>query len=108
MREKKCYISLPITGRDLNDVMERIAELKRKLEDKGFVPVSPFDRDVDFNASHAEHTREDIKMLIDCDYILMGREWEYSVGCRAELNAALACGMKIMFEFAETITNLPH
>ena len=103
MREKKCYISLPITGRDLNDVMERIAELKRKLEDKGFVPVSPFDRDVDFNASHAEHMREDIKMLIDCDYILMGREWEYSVGCRAELNAALACGMKIMFERAETI-----
>lgn len=103
MREKKCYISLPITGRDLDDVRERIAELKRKLQDKGFVPVSPFDRDVDFDATHEEHMREDIKILIDCDYILMGREWERSVGCRAELNAALACGMRIMFERAETI-----
>lgn len=103
MREKKCYISLPITDRDLDDVREIIAELKRKLEDKGFVPVSPFDRDVDFNATHAEHMRADFKLLLDCDYILMGQEWERSVGCRAELNAALACGIKIMFEFTEII-----
>lgn len=103
MREKKCYISLPITGRDLDEVRERIAELKRKLQDKGYTPVSPFDRDVDFNATHEEHMREDVKMLLACDCVLMGLDWEHSVGCRAELNAALACGMKIMFERAETI-----
>lgn len=103
IKDKKCYISLPITGRDLDKVRERIAELKRKLEDKGFVPVSPFDRDVDFNASHEEHMREDIKMLIDCDYILMSSEWEYSVGCCAELNAALVCGIKVMFECANEL-----
>lgn len=103
MRKKKCYISLPITGRGLDEVRERIAELKRKLEEKGFVPVSPFDRDIDFNATHEEHMREDFKMLLDCDYILMSSGWEYSVGCRAELNAALACGIKVMFECAETI-----
>lgn len=103
MREKKCYISLPITGRDLDEVRERIAELKRKLQDKGYIPVSPFDRNVDFNATHEEHMREDFKLLLDCDYILMGRNWEHSVGCRAELNAALACGIKVMFENSETI-----
>lgn len=103
MKEKKCYISLPITGRDLDEVGERIAELKCNLQDKGYTPVSPFDREVDFNASHEEHMRADFKLLLACDYILMSSEWEYSVGCRAELNAALACGMKIMFERAETI-----
>ena len=103
MKEKKCYISLPITGRDLGDVRERIAELKRKLEDKGFVSVSPFDRDVDFNATHEEHMRADFKLLLDCDCILMGRDWEYSIGCRAELNAALACGIKVMFEYANEL-----
>lgn len=103
IKDKKCYISLPITGRDLDEVGERIAELKCNLQDKGYTPVSPFDREVDFNASHEEHMRADFKLLLDCDYILMGREWEYSVGCRAELNAALACGIKIMFECAETI-----
>lgn len=103
MKEKKCYISLPITGRNLNEVGERMCELKRNLYNKGYTPTSPFDREVDFNASHEEHMRADFKLLLDCDYILMSSEWEYSVGCRAELNAALACGMKIMFERAETI-----
>lgn len=103
MKEKKCYISLPITGRDLDEVGKRIAELKCNLQDKGYTPVSPFDREVDFNASHEEHMRADFKLLLDCDYILMGWGWEHSIGCRAELNAALACGMKIMFERAETI-----
>lgn len=103
MIEKKCYISLPISGMDLNDVGERIAKLKRNLQDKGYTPVSPFDREVDFNAAHEEHMRADFKLLLDCDYILMGRDWEHSVGCRAELNVALACGMEIMFEHSETI-----
>ncbi len=103
MKEKKCYISLPITGRDLDEVRERIAELKRKLQDKGYTPVSPFDRDVDFNSTHEEHMRVDFKMLFDCNYILMSSGWEHSVGCCAELNAALACGIKVMFEYAETI-----
>lgn len=103
IKDKKCYISLPITGRDLDEVGGRIAGLKRKLQDKGYTPVSPFDRDVDFNSTHEEHMRADFKLLLDCDYILMGWGWEHSIGCRAELNAALACGMKIMFERAETI-----
>ena len=103
IKDKKCYISLPITGRDLDDVGGRIAELKRNLIDKGYMPVSPFDREVDFDATHEEHMRADFKLLLDCDYILMGWGWERSVGCCAELNAALACGMKIMFERAETI-----
>lgn len=103
IKDKKCYISLPITGRDLDDVGGRIAELKRNLIDKGYMPVSPFDREVDFDATHEEHMRADFKLLLSCDYILMGWGWEYSVGCRAELNAALACGTKIMFECAETI-----
>lgn len=103
IKDKKCYISLPITGRDLDDVGGRIAELKRNLIDKGYMPVSPFDREVDFDATHEEHMRADFKLLLDCDYILMGWGWEYSAGCRAELNAALVCGIKIMFEFANVL-----
>jgi hypothetical protein len=29
--------------------------------------------------------------------------WEHSIGCRAELNTALACGIKVMFEHAEIL-----
>ena len=31
------------------------------------------------------------------DAILMARNWEHSIGCRAELNVALTCGIKIIY-----------
>lgn len=97
MEEKKCYISLPITGRDIEKVKKDIERLKLALRNRGYNPISPFDREVDFNATHEQHMREDFKLLLDCDAILMARNWERSIGCRAELNVALACGIKIIY-----------
>ena len=103
MKERKCYISLPITGRDLDEVGERIVELARNLTNNGYIPISPFDREVDFNASYETQIREDFRLLLNCNYILMAYGWERSVGCRIELNAALACGIKVMFEYAKVL-----
>lgn len=97
MEEKKCYISLPITGRDIDEVKREIENYKTLLRNKGCSPVSPFDREINFNATHEQHMREDIKLLLDCDAILMACNWEHSIGCRAELNVALACGIKIIY-----------
>lgn len=97
MERKKCYISLPITGRDIEDVKKEIENYKTGLRNRGYSLVSPFDRKVDFNATHEQHMREDFKLLLDCDAILMARNWERSVGCSAELNVALACGIKIIY-----------
>lgn len=94
---KKCYISLPITGREIKNVKKDIERLKLALRNRGYNPISPFGRNVDFNATHEQHMREDIKLLLDCDAILMARDWERSVGCRAELNVALVCGIKIIY-----------
>jgi len=100
---KKCYISLPITGREIKNVKKDIERLKLALRNRGYNPISPFDRDVDFNATHEQQMREDIKFLLDCDAILMARDWERSVGCRAELNVALACGIKIIYTTNPTL-----
>ena len=97
MERKKCYISIPITGREIEEVKREIDSLKLVLRNNEYTPISPFDREVDFNATHEQHMREDIKLLLDCDAILMARNWEYSIGCRAELNVALACGIKIIY-----------
>lgn len=97
MTEEKCYISIPITGREIDEVKREIDSLKHVLRNNEYIPISPFDRDVDFNATHEQHMREDFKLLLDCDAILMARDWERSVGCRAELNVALACGIKIIY-----------
>ena len=94
---KKCYISLPITGREIKNVKKDIERLKLALRNNEYILISPFDRNVDFNATHEKHMREDIKLLLDCDAILMARNWEHSIGCRAELNVALTCGIKIIY-----------
>ena len=96
MEKKKCYISLPITGRDIQEVKNNIEDLKDFVRTLGYDPVSPFDREVDLNATHEQHMREDLKLLRDYDYILMEDGWSHSVGCRAELNVALSCGIGII------------
>lgn len=97
MGRKKCYISIPITGREIEEVRKEIENYKTRLRNKGYSPVSPFDRGVDFNATHEQRMREDFKLLLNCHAILMARNWEHSIGCRAELNVALVCGIKIIY-----------
>lgn len=97
MEEKKCYISLPITGRKIEDVKRDIENIKVRLTHNGYFPISPFDREVDFNATHEQHMREDFKLLLECDAIYMADEWIHSKGCKAEFDCALACGIKPIF-----------
>lgn len=97
MEEKKCYISLPITGRDIEKVKKDIERIKIQLIHNGYSPVSPFDREINFNATHEQHMREDFKLLLDCDAIYMADEWTNSKGCKAEFDCALACGIKPIF-----------
>lgn len=97
MKRVKCYISIPITGRDIDDVKKEIENYKTRLRSKGYSPISPFDRVVDFNAMHEQHMREDFKLLLDCDAIYMADEWTNSKGCKAEFDCALACGIKPIF-----------
>lgn len=104
MKRKKCYISIPITGRDIDEVKREIDSLKHVLRNNEYIPIFPLDREVDFDATHEQHMREDIKLLLDCDAILMARNWEHSVGCRAELNVALACGIKIIYTMDSSLT----
>ena len=97
MERKKCYISIPITGRDIDEVKREIDSLKHVLRNNEYIPISPFDREVDFNATHEQHMREDFKLLLDCDAIYMADEWTNSKGCKAEFDCALACGIKPIF-----------
>ena len=97
MERKKCYISIPITGRGIDEVKREIDSLKHVLRNNEYIPISPFDREVDFNATHEQHMKEDFKLLLECDAIYMADEWTNSKGCKAEFYCALACGIKPIF-----------
>lgn len=85
---KKVYISLPISGHNLDDVRKRIQEASELLRAKGHIPVSPLEVQTDLNAPYSELMGNDIKALLECDAIILLDGWENSKGCRLEKYAA--------------------
>lgn len=94
----KIYISLPITGHDIEEVEARCIFAKAVLEKKGHTPVSPLDVSTDPDASYAEHMGRDISALLECDAVVFLDEWSSSKGYRLEYTAAKIYGKKMIFE----------
>lgn len=84
----KIYISLPITGRDMEEVEASCIFAAAIIEKKGHTAVSPLEVSPNPNASYAEHMGKDITALLECDAVLFLDGWEYSEGCLLEQRAA--------------------
>ena len=95
---KKIYISGPISGYDINERKDAFAKAQEVLELCGYEVRNPFDNGLDREASTHEHMRADLKMLLDCDEILMLKGWNRSAGCNVELQCAVAAGLEVCFE----------
>lgn len=94
----KIYISIPITGQDIEQVEARLIFAKAVLERKGHTPVSPLDVSDNPNASYAEHMGRDISALLDCDAVVFLDGWEESKGCALEHAAAKIYNKLITYE----------
>lgn len=95
----KVYISIPITGKDIDEQRKHAGDVASFLLTAGHTPVSPFNNGLDVNASYEEHMRADIKMLLDCDAIIMCRDFLMSFGCRFECDVANKCGLTVVDEY---------
>lgn len=86
MNKKKIYISLPITGRDFDEVESEILYVSGVLEGEGYRVVTPIDFDVnpDLDKPYHELLGNDIKALMECDAICLCPGWEKSKGCQLE------------------------
>lgn len=84
----KIYISLPITGHDIEEVEASCIYASGVIQAKGHTPVSPLDVSPDPDASYAEHMGNDIEALLCCDAVLFLDGWRTSKGCRLEHEAA--------------------
>lgn len=98
MNKKKIYISLPITGRDFDEVESEILYVSGVLEMKGYRVVTPIDFDVnpDLDKPYHELLGNDIKALMECDMICLCPGWEKSKGCQLEHFAAKLWDKEIM------------
>ena len=98
MSKKKVYISLPISGYDLDERKETALAMEVKLRRRGYDVFNPLGDHFQPGLTTNEYMKLDLKALLDCDVIMFMYGWNRSAGCHTELCVAMACGMDVMFE----------
>lgn len=108
--EINIYISLPITGRKQETVMEHAERLRQMVESWGGSYVLPTEIPEIREAIGRGEDQEDpqafyalcmghcVRSLLGCSAILLANDWMKSRGCRAEAALALIYGKVIFVE----------
>lgn len=85
----KIYVSIPITGRDLEEVKAELAEVKTKFEQFDVDVVTPLDMpDWKPDQTWEWYMVRCLDMMAGCNAIYMCDGWKQSAGCRLELEYA--------------------
>lgn len=93
---KTVYISGPMTGLpELNFPAFHAAA--RQLRDLGHTVFNPAEVGEEPGKTWEDYMRKDIKLLCECDTILLLPGWEKSKGAHLELHIAHRIGMEVMF-----------
>lgn len=80
----KVYISIPITGHDIEAVREKADRVKSMLSRAGHTPVSPLDIYAGKHPTYEDYICFDLRAMLDCDAVLFCKGWENSLGCNIE------------------------
>jgi len=95
---KRVYLSLPISGYDIDERRDTAASVQRRLEAHGYEVYSPMCNGLPADAGTHAHMRRDFEMLLQCDAIYMMERWTHSKGCQVEFEVATAIGLEVYFE----------
>lgn len=95
---KKVYVSLPISGRSLEEAKLHAYSSAVKLREHQFNAVIPFDIAPEENKPYEWYMGKDIENLLKCDCVYFCKGWWKSKGCRLEFAAAVIYNKKLMFE----------
>lgn len=93
----RIYISLPITGRDIDDVGEEAARAEEAIRRAGHTPVSPLALEHRDPEDYPAVMGTDITALLCCDAVMFLPGWKDSRGCRLEHAAARIYGKHIWY-----------
>ena len=94
----KAYLSIPITGHDVQERIDHAQSAKSALLNKYDEVITPFEASpYDPCKSYGQCMKECIEELLKCDVIVMDKGWYSSNGCRIEAEVARGCQMKIEF-----------
>lgn len=98
---KKIYVSLPISGYDLDERREAARRAVDALVANGYKReniMNPMENGLPADAGTFAHMRRDFEILLRCDAIIFLDRWNHSAGCLTELHVATAIGLEVYFE----------
>lgn len=99
MKRLRVYIAGPISGREIQEVVDAFALAERQLKLLGFKPVNPA-RHIDRIHSSGDEwgfwMRRCIAELVTCNAIYLLEGWQKSRGCRLEQKIARELGLAIL------------
>lgn len=104
---KRIYISIPISGRDLEKVKEEAYDKRECILweyfglDRGFHSqdvITPFDVCPEADKPYSYYMGKDIEALLECDTVYFCKGWQNSKGCMAEFEVARIYGKEIIME----------
>lgn len=107
MKRKRIYISIPISGHDLEEVKAKARDIRERLLWDVFElkkgqnhpdVITPFDVCPEPDKSYSYYMGKDIEALLECDAIFLCKGWQNSKGCMAEFEVAKIYGKEIKFE----------
>ena len=93
----KIYISIPITGYDLQERKQYAEDVRSRLQQiypDGEI-ITPFDVNPDTSLPYEELIGKDIAALLTCDMVYVCNGSNHSKGCRLERYDALIYGIII-------------
>lgn len=94
--KKKLYISAPISGGEPEERRKFFAGVARDAAERGWQPVNPMDNGLEAEAPWEQHMRKDIRMMLECDAIILMSGWQFSRGCRLEEIVAREIGLEVI------------
>ena len=100
MTQMKLYISIPITGRTIEEAKQHAENIKATLTPYGYECITPFDVCPGTDKPYAYYMGRDIEELLsdDIDGIVLGIGYYESKGCRLEEATAVIYEKHIVHE----------
>lgn len=99
----KIYISLPISGYDIEERKEKAMQADVKLRGLGYDTFNPLGEQWEEDLSYQEYMKIALRGLMECDTIYLLNGWHLSNGCNVELRVATAIGLDVWFEDIEIV-----
>lgn len=99
----KVYISLPISGRKMEEAKQEADLVKAALSRKGYKVVSPFDVYAGKDPKYEDFICSDLRAMLDCDAVYFCPGWGLSTGCSIEYDVVRHINRKRVREGHKTI-----